>query len=602
MMQIGIENIRKDSDPGKKVFVWNTAYINKWEESLKHNVLFNGPSPYINNKLGYRRPDIRFKHTPEEIAEIKKCSEDICYFAEKYCKTMTDDGISNITLRPYQKRILNDLKNHRHNIWVATRQIGKTTMSSFFILWYAIFNIDKNCVILANREATAQEVLEKLEISYINLPFFMKPGMQINNKGEMRFDNGVRLIARATSPKPVIGMTIHLLYLDEFAHVPENIVESFWTTTYPTISSSKVSKIIITSTFSGTNKFWRLYVAAEKGKNSFHPIKVDWWEVEGRDELWRQREIENLGSEEAFNQEYGNIPISNKKLLVDSEHIRKMAVSKINYIHRFINDFEKYGDYSDLLWNKEFNIDNIAETDKFVISVDPSEGIGKDYSIINIFEFTNKSLDEIQKMSTYDNENDFFKLKQIGIYRNNVIDPDDLATLIYGLVYEFFGYDKVTVIIEINRAEGQAIINKLMRNPNYFENIVFHSKHSLESDITKPGIKLNKISKIDYCRTLRKNIYENNIEITEKNTIKELEKFGIRKNGTYGSIVGHDDCVMTCVNTSPFYNSYIYDEFVSDKLDYLDVSIQNIIDMKLRSFKIDRDVNDIDYSIMRDFM
>ena len=189
---------------------------------------------------------------------------------------------------------------------LASRQIGKTVTSSIFIAWYLCFHYDRNVMVVANKLATTSEIVDKIRIVMKNLPFFMKPGIQSGGVTGMRFDNGNRLFSQATTKTAAIGFTIHLLFADEFAHIHPNFLLPFYRSIYPTLSSSKVSRMIVCSTPNGMNLFYEIYQGAQQGLNAFHPIRVDWWQVPGRDEAWKKREIANLGNEELFNQEYGN--------------------------------------------------------------------------------------------------------------------------------------------------------------------------------------------------------------------------------------------------------------------------------------------------------
>jgi hypothetical protein len=229
---------------------------------------------------------------------------------------MTDEGIQQITLRPYQEDMLEGFQDNRFVVMLASRQIGKTVTSSIFIAWYLCFHFDRNVMIVANKMATTTEIVDKVKTIIKNLPFFIKPGCTSAGATGMRFDNGCRLYSQATTKTAAIGFTIHLLYADEFAHIHPNFLQQFYRSIYPTLSSSKISRIIISSTPNGMNLFYELYTGALEGKNSYHPIRVDWWQVPGRDEKWKAQEIANLGSEELFNQEYGNQFLASSRLLL----------------------------------------------------------------------------------------------------------------------------------------------------------------------------------------------------------------------------------------------------------------------------------------------
>ena len=307
---------------------WSTSKVNELlrkadEEGLDFKSVDN---PFHDNNPELKRSNVLWEYTQDEIIEMEKCARDVSYFSQ-YCQVMTDTGMANIDLRDYQKSVLREYQSNRFNIFLAPRQVGKSIMSSIFLVWYLLFNHDKNAMILANVGDTAEELMDKIKSIIRGLPFFLKPGTMVNNVMSMRFDNGCRIIAKTTTKTSGIGFTIHFLYMDEFAHINPSFMEAFFRSTYPTVSSSKVSRIIITSTPNGMNKFYEMYSDAVKKQNTFNPIRVDWWQVPGRDDAWKQNEISNLGSEELFNQEYGNQFLSSSTLLLSSKRSRGMRLS-----------------------------------------------------------------------------------------------------------------------------------------------------------------------------------------------------------------------------------------------------------------------------------
>ena len=294
--------------------VWSTAKVEQLlvatEDGYKPKV-----TPFYEGNQNLKKGNLVFEYTADEISEIKRCATDIVYFANKYCTVMTDEGLQIVTLRGYQEEMLRLYQNERFSIVLAARQTGKTICSSIFIAWYVLFNFDRNALILSNKGATTTEILDKGKVILENLPFFLKPGIIKYDVFNSKFDNGCRIIGQTTTKKAAIGFTIHLLFMDEFAHIPAQYLDSFYENVYPTVSASRKSKVIITSTPWGFNKFYEIYTAAEKGLNEFKPFRVDWWDVPGRDEAWMRQEVQNLGSEEAFNRQYGNQFIASSSLL-----------------------------------------------------------------------------------------------------------------------------------------------------------------------------------------------------------------------------------------------------------------------------------------------
>ena len=228
--------------------------------------------------------------------------------------------------------MLRQFQAERFNVCLASRQVGKTICSSIFIAWYSVFNFDKNSLILSNKGATTREIIDKGKTILEHLPFFIKPGTLKWDVFNSKFDNGCRIIGQTTTKKAAIGFTIHLLFMDEFAHIPANFVNTFYENVYPTVSASANSKVIITSTPNGFNKFYDIYTAAEKGLSEYTPFRVDWWDVPGRDDAWMQQEVANLGSDEAFNRQYGNQFIANSSLLLSAANLKKLVKGQVEFV------------------------------------------------------------------------------------------------------------------------------------------------------------------------------------------------------------------------------------------------------------------------------
>ena len=336
-----------------------------------------------------------------------------------------------------------------------------TVTTSIFLAWYLLFNEDKNLMILANNGSTSEELVDKVKTVLMHLPFFMKPGVVVNNVLSMRFDNGCRLFGKTTTKTTGIGFTIHFLYMDEFAHIHANFLEPFYRAVYPTISSSKVSRIIITSTPNGMNKFHDIYVGALEGENEYYPIKVNWWQVPGRDEAWMKKEIANLGSVEDFNQEYGCQFLASSKLLLDGENLGKIKKTAVEYewreIYRLTDRLGSGEAYEHLKWHPKFDIDSITSNDRFVLTVDTAGGGGGDYTVINIFKLVPMSLQGIQSRQNYRDESDFLALLQVGIFRSNRAGVEEIQPILETLIYDVLGEDNSVIVLEMDFKVGGVV-------------------------------------------------------------------------------------------------------------------------------------------------
>lgn len=551
---------------------WNSDRVNKLLERVeKEGLDFKSvDNPFYDNNPELKRANLVWEYTREEILEMKKCAEDVTYFAQ-YCKVMTDEGLSYIQLRDYQSSVLKEYQNHRFNVFLAPRQVGKSITSSIILVWYLLFNHDKNAMILANIGDTAEELMDKIKTIIKGLPFFLKPGMLVNNVMSMRFDNGCRILAKTTTKTTGIGFTIHFLYMDEFAHINPSFIESFFRSTYPTVSSSKVSRIIITSTPNGMNKFYEIYQGALSGENSFNPIRVDWWQVPGRDEEWRQREIGNLGSEELFNQEYGNQFLSSSSLLLGSNELKKIRKNEVEYSWREIEDLHDATiNYENLIWHPKFDLDGSQNPGKrYVLSIDLSQGVKGDYTVVNIFKVTPLPIAVIERMEEFQDEADFFGLVQVGIFRDNEMKLEELVKLVEILCSKVFGLDRIKVIIEMN-FKGELLYEKLIAKENFFDEMFLFTKHTEHGKVLRPGIKYNEKNKMKHCELLRSLIKSDRILVNEKKwTIPELFTFGLNGRGTYSSQSGHDDVAMTLVNLPGLFDGPDFNQLIGDSYDEL---------------------------------
>lgn len=575
---------RQQDDSADDSNIWNTERIDEImrkadEEGLDFKSVDN---PFHDNNPEFKRANILFEYTKEELLEIQKCAQDVIYFSQ-YCQVMTDEGLNYINLRDYQKSVLKEFQANRFNIFLAPRQVGKSIMSSVFLVWYLLFNHDKNAMILANVGSTSEELMDKIKSIIKGLPFFLKPGMFVNNVMSMRFDNGCRVMAKTTTKTSGIGFTIHFLYMDEFAHINPSFMEAFFRSTYPTVSSSKVSRIIITSTPNGMNKFYDMYMDAINGINTFNPVRVDWWQVPGRDEVWKQNEIANLGSEELFNQEYGNQFLSSSTLLLGRNELENIRKNSVDYVWREI-DYFHYSDikYENFLWHPKFDIDSANDGIKrFFLSVDLSGGNKGDFTVVNVFKVTTLPRVQIESINEYYDESDFFGLLQVGIFRDNEIKLEEVVKMLRILVKNILGVERTKIALEVNY-KGELLVDKFLLDEDLFEEIFVYTKHTEASKVAKVGIKYNEKNKMRNCEELRNLTRNNRILVNDKKwTVPELFTFGLNSRGTYSSQTGHDDVAMTLVNLPSCFESGSFYQLCGEMFDDLEGAYKNLILKKM---------------------
>src|SRR5210317_2146113 len=327
-----------------------------------------------NNEAGYlgnpnvKRDGIEQSWTPEEIKEYAKCMKNPSYFARTYLKVISlDEGLVPFSLYPYQEKMFKHFNENRFSIVLACRQSGKSISSVGYILWYACFHSEKTIAILANKGATAREMLARITLMLENLPFFLQPGCKALNKGSIEFSNNSRIIASATSGSSIRGMSVNLLFLDEFAFVERS--SEFYTSTYPVVSAGKDTKVIITSTANGIgNTFHKIWEGAVQQTNEYKAFTVNWWDVPGRDEEWKKQTISNT-SQLQFDQEFGNTFFGTGDTLINAETLMAFRAKP----------------YKRLLENNSLYIyEDTTKGHDYIMTVDVCKGRGQDYSTFNV--------------------------------------------------------------------------------------------------------------------------------------------------------------------------------------------------------------------------
>lgn len=563
--------------------VWSSELVNRAKLAIEDGVELN-MNPFYEKDINYKKPNILYEYTDEEIEEVRKCASDVVYFANKYAFTMTDEGIKQIVLRDYQVDTLNNFQTNRFSILKSSRQIGKTILSSIFLSWYTLFNFDRNALIVANKGETTKELMEKIKTVIENLPFFLKPGMVKKDVMGMKFDNGCRILGQTTTKSAAIGFTVHLLYCDEFAHIPPNIIEPFWRSVYPTLSSSKISRCIITSTPNGFNKFYDIYKAGEEKENEFLAIDIPYWKVPGRDEAWKQREIANLGSLEMFNQEYACLFLSSSNLLLSSDTMKYLADTKVKYEFKELLDLEDCGfekaDYESLTFHPDFDINELKDEDDFFVwSVDASEGVGGDSNLLTLFKLKLMSIEEIKKLKKLDSDNELVKITQVGTLKTNTLPPDKFAKLLYHLAVDVHNTENLKIVIEANTFGGEVIrqLLNIYDDDNEFESeMLVKFSHRKESKTKNFGIKIGS-DKAIYCNDAKRSIENGILEFNDERHVKSFETFVRNENtGSYEAITGHDDEAMTIVNISQIFKTIDWSELVEEFLNFREEEVEEI--------------------------
>ena len=466
---------------------------------------------YLGN-INVKGDGVQQSWTEHDVKEYAKCMQDPAYFARAYIKIISlDKGLVNFNLYPYQEKMFDHFNDNRFSIVLACRQSGKSISSVVFLLWYAIFHPEKTIAVLANKGATAREMLSRVTLALENLPFFLQPGCRTLNKGSIEFSNNSRIIASATSGSSIRGMSVNLLFLDEFAFV-ERAAE-FYTSTYPVVSAGKDTKVIITSTANGIgNTYHKIWEGAVQGINEYKSFEVNWWDVPGRDEEWKKQTISNT-SQLQFDQEFGNTFFGTGDTLINAETLL---------------NFRSKPPVKVLEGGNLKIYEETVESHEYIMTVDVAKGRGQDYSTFSVIDISTRPF------------------KQVAVYRNNIISP----ILFPDIIYKFAKpYNNAYVIIESNDA-GQVVCNGLYHDLEY-ENI------HLESAIKKNaiGIEMNRKTKRLGCSGIKDLLEERKLDVVDEDTIMEISTFVAKGQSYEASDGNHDDVMMNLVMFGYFVTS-----------------------------------------------
>jgi hypothetical protein len=469
---------------------------------------------YLGNP-NLKRANVAQSFNDEQVAEFIKCSKDPVYFIKNYIQIISlDRGLIPFELYDFQESMVERFHANRFNIAKLPRQSGKSTVVTAYLLWYIIFNDNVNVAILANKAATAREMLQRLQLSYENLPNWLQQGVVNWNRGSLELENGSKIMAASTSASAVRGMSFNIIFLDEFAFIPTHIADEFFSSVYPTISSGKSTKVIIISTPKGMNMFYKLWHDAEKGKNEYTTTEVHWSEVPGRDAAWKEQTIRNT-SEEQFNQEFECEFLGSVNTLITSSKLKTLV-------------------YDDPVKSSQ-GLDVYEEpvTDHtYVCTVDVARGITKDYSAFCVFDTTT------------------IPYKLVAKYRNNKIKPLLFPNIIHQVVTS---YNHAFTLIEVNDIGGQ--VADIMQFDLEYDNLLMSSMRGRAGQVVgqgfsgskvQLGVKMSTTVKKTGCANMKQLIEDDKLVFNDYDIIAELTTF-IQKGQAWEAEEGCNDDLSMCL-------------------------------------------------------
>jgi hypothetical protein len=468
-----------------------------------------------NGNSSLKRAGVEIEYTHDQLIEITKCIKDPVYFIKKYVKIVNvDEGLVPFNMWPFQVEMVKGFHANRFSIAKMPRQVGKTTTAAGYMLWCVLFTDDYKIAILANKGDLARDILGRIKYAFEYLPLWMQQGIVEWNKGNIVLENGSEISAYATSAAGVRGGSYNLVFLDEFAFVPQNMAVEFFTSTYPVISSGKTTKVIIVSTPHGLNMFYKMWTDAVEKRSLYVPLEVHWSMVPGRDAKWREETIRNT-SEEQFRQEFETEFLGSSATLIPGSKLKTLTFNYPISTEEYLQIFE---------------LPKAGHT--YIAVVDCAEGVGLDYSVCSIIDVTE------------------LPYKHVAKFRDNKLSPMLFPTYVYNLVNR---YNRAWVLVETNSV-GQQVVDILHYDLEY-ENIFRIEHHEIKGQHISSGfkkgaaygVKTSKTVKKIGCANLKTLIETDKLITNDFDAIAELNTF-VRVKESYEAEEGNnDDIVMTLV-------------------------------------------------------
>jgi hypothetical protein len=469
---------------------------------------------YLGNP-NLKKANTQIEFTQDQIEEFIKCKNNPVYFAKNYIKIVSlDEGLVNFKPYKFQEKLIHNFHNNRFNICKMPRQTGKSTTVVSYLLHYAVFNDNINIAILANKSSTAKDLLGRLQLAYENLPKWMQQGILSWNKQSLELENGSKIIASSTSASAVRGGSYNIIFLDEFAFIPNNIADQFFASVYPTISSGKSTKVIIVSTPHGMNHFYRMWHDAERKRNEYVPTEVHWSEVPGRDQKWKSQTIANT-SEQQFKVEFECEFLGSVDTLISVAKLKTLV-------------------YEDpIKSNKGLSIYQEPKADSsYLITVDVARGIGEDYSAFIVYDISN------------------IPYQVCATYKNNEIKPMLFPSIIHDVAKS---YNKEYMLAEVNDIGDQ--VASILHYDLEYENVLMCSMRGRAGQIvgsgfsgkrSQLGVRMTKAVKKLGCSNLKLLIEDDKLFTTDYNIISELTTF-IQRNQSFEAEEGCNDDLAMCL-------------------------------------------------------
>jgi len=522
---------------------------------------------YLGNP-NLKKTNVPFEYTEEQVAEYAKCMKDPLYFIQTYMRIVSlDEGLVPFNMYNFQKEMVDTFHNNRFTICKLPRQSGKSTTIVAYLLHYVLFNENVNVAILANKSSTARDILGRLQLGYEHLPKWLQQGVISWNKGSLEIENGSSILAASTSGSAIRGGSFNIIFLDEFAYVPSNVAEEFFSSVYPTISSGKTTKVMIVSTPHGMNMFYKLWMDAQNKRNDYIPLEVHWSEVPGRDEKWKEETIRNT-SEQQFKTEFECEFLGSINTLINPSKLKNLAYREPIQTNAGLSLYE-----------------NPDKDKTYMITADVARGTNNDYSAFLVFDVSQVPYRVVAK------------------YRDNEIKPLMFPQKIHTVAK---AYNEAFVLVEVNDI-GEQVANTLQFDLEY-DNLMMASMRGRAGQVlgggfsggkAQLGVRTTKAVKKVGCSNLKQLLESDKIIIEDIDIISELSTF-IVKGSSWEADNGCNDDLVACL----FLFAWSVDQLYFKELTDSDIrqrmfrEQQDQLEQDMAPFGfIDNGVDDVDVEV-----
>lgn len=461
------------------------------------------------------------QYTRDELFELVNCANDPKYFITNYCYIQhPTKGRMRFELFDYQYDLVDSYHENRYSISMLARQMGKSTCAAAYLLWYAMFIPDSTILIAAHKFSGAQEIMSRIRFMYESCPDFIRAGATAYNKGSLEFDNGSRIIAQATTESTGRGLSISLVYLDEFAFVRPRIAQEFWTSLSPTLATG--GKCIITSTPNQDNdQFAQIWQSANKnldeygnttelGANGFASLLVTWERHPDRDELWATQEKNKIG-EDRFAREH-----ECRFIAADETLINGMKLATLHGI-------EPVETTAAVRWYSK-----PMDGETFVLSLDPSLGTGGDNAAVEVYALPN--------------------MRQIAEWKHNKTDVRGQLRVVQGLCALLTSKcpsSSVYWSLENNTiGEAALVVLQEMGTDAFDAHFVTEPKRMRGNRTKRKGFTTTNSSKLSACEKLKYLVESDKFKPLSKPLVQELKTF-IARGASYAAKDGETDDLVS---------------------------------------------------------